>query len=77
MGVYDCKDITPEYRVEIKNRFEIFERDELEEDEDTNELWKKTKRMILETAEKHISKKKKGKTTPWLSKEAISIMCII
>ena len=36
----------------------------------TNELWEKTKRTILETAEKHIPKKKKGKTTPWLSKDA-------
>jgi len=33
----------------------------------------KTKRTILETAEKHIPKKKKGKTTPWFSKEAISL----
>src|SRR6218665_3697389 len=73
MNVYDCKGITPEYRVEIKNRFEILERDEMEKDEDPNELWEKTKRTILETAEKHITKKKKGKTTPWLSKEAISI----
>src|SRR6218665_3853970 len=55
------------------NRFEILERDEVEENEDANELWEKTKRTILETAEKHIPKKKKGKTTPWLSKEAISI----
>ena len=45
----------------------------MEKDEDANELWEKTKRTILETAEKHIPKKKKGKTTPWLSKEAISI----
>jgi len=73
INVYDCKGITPEYRVEIKNRFEILERDEMEEDEDANELWERTKRTILETAEKHIPKKKKGKTTPWLSKEAISI----
>src|SRR6218665_1667642 len=73
INVCDCKGITPEYRVEIKNRFEILERDEMEEDEDANELWERTKRTILETAEKHIPKKKKGKTTPWLSKEAISI----
>src|SRR6218665_2021389 len=72
MNVYDCNGITPEYRVEIKNRFEILERDEMEKNEDANELWEKTKRTILETAEKHIPKKK-GKTTPWLSKEAISI----
>ena len=72
MNVYDCKGITPEYRVEIKNRFEILERDEMEKGEDANE-WERTKRTILETAEKHIPKKKKGKTTPWLSKEAISI----
>src|SRR6218665_1199126 len=65
-NAYDCKGITPEYRVEIKNRFEILERDEVEENEDANELWEKTKRTILETAEKHIPKKKKGKTTPWL-----------
>src|SRR6218665_1694271 len=45
----------------------------MEKDEDENELWEKTKRAILETAEKHVPKKKKGKTTPWLSKEAISI----
>src|SRR6218665_3094888 len=45
----------------------------MEEDEDANEIREKTKRTILETAEKHIPKKKKGKTTPWLSKEAISI----
>src|SRR6218665_3955345 len=72
MNVYDCKGITPECKVEIKNRFEILERDEMEKDEDANELWEKTKRTILETAEKHIPKKKKGKTTPWHSKEAIS-----
>ena len=66
-NVYDCKGITPEYRVEIKNRFEILERDdEMEKDEDANGLWEKTKRTILETAKKHIPKKKKGKTTPWL-----------
>ena len=47
MNVYDCKGITPEYRVEIKNRFEILERDE--EDEDANELWKKTKRATLKS----------------------------
>ena len=32
-NVYDCKGITPEYRVEIRNRFEILERDEMEKDE--------------------------------------------
>src|SRR6218665_3436232 len=73
MNVYDCNGITPEYRVEIKNRFKILERDEMAKDEDANELWEKTKRTILETAEKHIPKKKKGKTTQWLSKEAISL----
>jgi len=45
----------------------------MEEDEDANELREKTKRTILEIAEKHIPKKKRGKTTLWLSKEAISI----
>src|SRR6218665_3257836 len=45
----------------------------MEKDEDANELWEKTKRTILETAEKHLPKNKKGKTTPWLSKDAISI----
>jgi len=35
----DCKGITPECRVEIKNRFKILERDEMEEDEDANELY--------------------------------------
>jgi len=33
LNVYDCKGITPECRVEIKNRFEILERDEMEVDE--------------------------------------------
>src|SRR6218665_1032010 len=33
-NAYDCKGITPEYRVEIKNRFKILEKDEVEENED-------------------------------------------
>ena len=33
LNVYDCKGITPECSVEIKNRFEILERDEMEVDE--------------------------------------------
>jgi len=37
MNVYDCKGITPEYRVEIKNR-----KNEMEEDEDANELWERS-----------------------------------
>jgi len=73
INVYGCKGITQEYRVEINNRFEILERDEMEEDEDANELWEKTKRTILETPENHTPKKKNGKTTPWLSKEATGI----
>jgi len=32
------------------------------------ELWEHTNRAILETAEKHIPKKKKGKTTPYNAK---------
>ena len=44
----------------------------MKDNEDANELWEKTKRTTLETAEKHIPKKKKVKTTPWLSNEAIS-----
>ena len=71
--ITDCKGITPEYRVEIRNRFEVLERDETETEEDGNNLWEKMKGLILETAEKHIPKKKKVKTTPWLSKEAINI----
>jgi hypothetical protein len=59
--------------VEIRNRFEVLERDETETEEDGNNLWEKMKGLILETAEKHIPKKKKVKTTPWLSKEAINI----
>jgi len=70
---FDCKEITQEYRVEIRNRFEILERDEAETEEVENNLWEKTKKVILETAEKYIPKKKKDKTTPWLSKEAINI----
>ena len=75
LNAYDCKDITPEYRLEIRNRFEILERDEAESEAETeeNKLWEKMKREILETAEKYIPKKRKGKTTPWLSKEAITI----
>jgi hypothetical protein len=71
INTYDCKGITQEYRVEIKNRFEILERDGIEEEEDANQLWERMKGVIVEVAEKHIPKKKKGKTTPWLSKEAI------
>ena len=70
---YDCKEISQEYRVEIRNRFEILERDDAETEEVENNLWEKTKEAILETAEKYIPKKRKTKTTPWLSKEAINI----
>ena len=68
----DCKEITLEYRVEIMNRFEVLERDETETETENN-LWEKMKGAILETAEKYIPKKRKAKTTPWLSKEAITI----
>ena len=70
---YDCKGITPEYRIEIKNRFEVLERDEIEDEMNTETLWEKMKGTILETAEMHIPKKKKFTTTPWLSEEAISM----
>src|SRR3984885_9352479 len=71
---YDCKCITPEYRIEIKNRFEVLERDEIEDEMNTETLWEKMKGTILETAEMHIPKKKKFTTTPWLSEEAISMV---
>ena len=73
LTTYDCKNITHEYKIEIRNRFEILERDEMEGEEDTNNLWEKMKGTILQAAEKHIPKKKKTKTTPWLSNVAINI----
>src|SRR5688572_11490355 len=57
---YDCKEISQEYRVEIRNRFEILERDDAETVEVENNLWEKTKEAILETAEKYIPKKKQN-----------------
>src|SRR5678815_4382393 len=57
---YDCKEISQEYRVEIRNRFEILERDDAETEEVENNLWEKTKEAILETAEKYIPKKRKS-----------------
>src|ERR1700733_5888562 len=47
--------------------------DEIEVEMDTEDLWKKVKGTILEAAEMHIPKKKKRTTTPWLSREAISV----
>jgi len=70
---FDCKGITPEYRVEIMNRFEILERDDTTEEEDANKLWTKMKTAIQEAAEKHVPKKTSRKITPWLSKEAIEV----
>ena len=58
LNAYDCKEITPEYRVEIRNRFEVLERDETETEAENN-LWDKMKGAILETAEKYIPKKRK------------------
>src|ERR1700733_11359088 len=73
LTTYDCKGITPEYRTEIRNRFEVLEMDEIEGEMDTENLWKKVKGTILEAAEMHMPKKKKRTTTPWLSREAISV----
>ena len=33
MNVYDCKGITPEYRVETENIYEILEKDGFHEDQ--------------------------------------------
>src|ERR1043165_8848287 len=38
-----------------------------------SKLWEKMKKEILETAEKLIPRKRKGKTTPWVSEKAINI----
>jgi len=40
LSAYDCKKIPPEYRVEIRNRFEVLERDEMETEAENN-LWEK------------------------------------
>src|SRR3984885_9220133 len=70
---YDCKGITPEYRIEIKNRFETLEREEAMEEEDVNIMWTRVKEILQDAAEKYVPKKLARKTTPWLSEEAIKV----
>src|SRR6202046_872798 len=70
---YDCKGITPEYRIEVKNRFETLEREETMEEEDVNIMWTRVKEILQDAAEKYVPKKLARKTTPWLSEEAIKV----
>ena len=70
---YDCKGITPEYRIEVKNRFETLEREEAMEEEDVNIMWTRVKEILQDAAEKYVPKKLARKTTPWLSEEAIKV----
>ena len=65
---YDTTKIPVEYNVEIINRFQL-----LEENIEPEEMWMEMKEMILLTAEKHISTKKKTRKSPWLSEAALKI----
>ena len=67
---FDLSNITPEYNVEIKNRFEVLSN--LEEDNLEN-YWDSVKSAVTEVAERHIPKQVKKKKTHWLSKEALKI----
>ena len=67
---YECNGIVPEYRVEVKNRFEALN---LEEATNVDDMWEEMKKAIHEAANIHIPKKKKKKISPWLSTEAIKI----
>jgi len=47
-----CKGILPDYRKEIKNRFEVLN---LEEAINVDHMWEEMKKTIHETAIKHVA----------------------
>ena len=57
------------YTIEVINRFAHL----ATEGETPEELWKQVKTITLESAKKHVPKKKKEKRTLWLSQDAIRI----
>ena len=67
---YVCKGIIPEYREEIKNRFEALN---LEEATKADDIWEEMKKVIHEEATIHVPKRERKKISPWLSTDAIKI----
>lgn len=67
---YDLSGITPEYSVEVSNKFSLLV--VLKDDKDTDD-WKIVANIIKESAENHIPRRKKKKKSIWLSDKAIDI----
>ena len=61
-----------EYAVNVANRFEVLE--SLEDEKTPSELWKETKEILLDTAEKVVGFRKYVKRKSWISDSTFEII---
>ena len=68
---FDLENISTEYTVSVNNKFETLLA--TQEEKCPEELWTTMKTMILESADKHLIKKKFVKKQPWISDDTLKI----
>ena len=67
--IYDVEKIGLDYSVDIKNRFNALQT----EDRILEELWNDIRTILIEKANKKVTKVKRKKVSKWLSEEALKI----
>ena len=68
---YDLEKINDDFKIELKNRFELLYHQE--HDSTSDEFWNSVKFTVTQVADRFIAKRTRKKVTPWLSEAAIEI----
>jgi len=68
-GRLDTANLSTQYAIEVKNRFDLLSFD----DKHPDDIWAEVRQSISESAQKHVPYKKAAKASQWLAPETIRI----